>query len=108
MNGFNRLSLASPGNSKSKKTVSSIFQDQERSGAGVIPVEISSCTNKAEWITKASKRGEEERRLQNHSIFTCTCSEIALASTESNQKSGNHDMTTLIKPAVGTHSVRLI
>lgn len=78
MKKINRLSLTAWDNSKSKKPVSSILQDLRRWGVGVNPVEISSCTNKADWITKASMR-EEQRRgspklqhlpvylLQNHS-----------------------------------------
>lgn len=43
------------------------------------PVEFSSCTNKADWITKASKKEEEcGGGLQSHNIFTCTCSKITL------------------------------
>lgn len=55
-----------------KKTVSSILQDLGRWGVGVIPVEIYSCTNKADWITKASMREEERRgspKLQNLLVY---------------------------------------
>lgn len=50
-----------------------LLWDVRRWGVGLIPVEISSCTNKARWITKSYQE-------RSHSIFMCTCSMIVLVS----------------------------
>lgn len=66
------------------------------------PGEISSCTNKADCMTKASKSDWEEKRSNGVSadqiVFTCTCSKrVTRIWLE------NHNTTAVITAAAKTH-----